>query len=69
MINEKIEIWKKEEYHYPAAHGFIPVMFSYIHEDEKKHTGKYPHRKRTCRQWNSMVQGTMYSFWNIRLIS
>ena len=60
MINEKIEIWKKEEYHYPAAHGFIPVMFSYIHEDEKK---------RTCRQWNSMVQGTMYSFWNIRLIS
>ena len=37
MINEKIEIWKKEEYHYPAAHGFIPVMFSYIHEDEKKH--------------------------------
>lgn len=79
MINERIEIWKKEEYHYPAAHGFIPVMFSYIHEDEKKHpamiiapgahTGKYPHRKRTCRQWNSMVQGTMYSFWNIRLIS
>ena len=51
MINEKIEIWKKEEYHYPAAHGFIPVMFSYIHEDEKKHPG------------------TMYSFWNIRLIS
>ena len=31
MINERIEIWKKEEYHYPAAHGFIPVMFSYIH--------------------------------------
>ena len=37
MINERIEIWKKEEYHYPAPHGFIPVMFSYIHEDEKKH--------------------------------
>lgn len=37
MINERIEIWKKEEYHYPAAHGFIPVMFSCIHEDEKKH--------------------------------
>ena len=37
MINERIEIWKKEEYHYPAAHGFIPVMFSYIYEDEKKH--------------------------------
>ena len=55
MINERIEIWKKEEYHYPAAHGFIPVMFSYIHEDEKKHPAmiiapggayrKYPHRK------------------------
>ena len=37
MFNIRIEIWKKEEYHYPAAHGFIPVMFSYIHEDEKKH--------------------------------
>ena len=37
MINERIEIWKKEEYHYPAAHGFIPVMFSYIHEDTKLH--------------------------------
>ena len=37
MINERIEIWKKEEYHYPAAHGFIPVMFSYIHEDELMH--------------------------------
>ena len=73
MINERIEIWKKEEYHYPAAHGFIPVMFSYIHEDEKKHPamiiapgGAY---REVCRQWNSMVQGTMYSFWNIRLIS
>ena len=28
MINERIEIWKKEEYHYPAAHGFIPVMLA-----------------------------------------
>ncbi len=35
MINERIEIWQKEEYHYPAAHGFIPVMFSYIHEDKR----------------------------------
>ena len=58
MINEKIEIWKKEEYHYPAAHGFIPVMFSYIHEDEKKHPAMI-----------IAPQGTMYSFWNIRLIS
>lgn len=37
MINERTEIWKKEEYYYPAAYGFIPVMFSYIHEDTKKH--------------------------------
>lgn len=43
MINERIEIWKKEEYHYPAAHGFIPVMFSYIHEDKKSEgTKKHP---------------------------
>ena len=37
MIGERIELWHKEEYHYPAAHGFIPIMVSYIHEDEKKH--------------------------------
>ena len=74
MINERIEIWKKEEYHYLAAHGFIPVMFSYIHEDEKKHPAmviapgehivKHPRRKHTCRLWNSIRQVTMYSFWN-----
>lgn len=37
MVGERIEIWKKEEYHYPAAHGFIPIMVSYIHEDERMH--------------------------------
>ena len=71
MINERIEIWKKEEYHYPAAHGFIPVMFSYIHEDEKKHPAMViapggAYRKHTCRQWNSTRQVIMYSFWNTR---
>ena len=30
MIGERIELWHKEEYHYPAAHGFIPIMVSYI---------------------------------------
>ena len=73
MINERIEIWKKEEYHYPAAHGFIPVMFSYIHEDEKKHPamiiahiGKHLRQKHTCRLWNSTRPAIMYSFWNTR---
>ena len=28
MIGERIELWHKEEYHYPAAHGFIPIMVS-----------------------------------------
>ena len=37
MIGERIELWHKEEYHYPAAHGFIPIMVSYIHEDELMH--------------------------------
>lgn len=37
MIGERIELWKKEEYHYPAAHGFVPIMISYIHEDELMH--------------------------------
>lgn len=34
MIGERIEIWEKEEYAYPAAYGFIPFIVSYIHEDE-----------------------------------
>ena len=37
MRNERIELWTKEEYQYPAAYGFLPVMFSCIHEDTKKH--------------------------------
>lgn len=37
MRNERIELWTKEEYQYPAAYGFRPVMFSCIHEDTKKH--------------------------------
>ncbi|HIY62699.1 MAG TPA: alpha/beta hydrolase [Candidatus Mediterraneibacter stercoripullorum] len=35
MIGQRIEIWKSEEYSYPAAYGFIPLMVSYIHEDQK----------------------------------
>ena len=33
MKQEKITLWKKEEYSYPAAYGFIPFMNSYIHEE------------------------------------
>lgn len=33
MTGEKIILWREEEYHYPAAYGFIPFMTSYIHED------------------------------------
>ena len=32
MINERIEIWKKEEYHYPAAHpDFKDTWINRIH--------------------------------------
>lgn len=34
MIQETITLWKREEYSYPEAYGFIPFMNSYIHEDE-----------------------------------
>ena len=35
MIGQRTEIWKKDEYSYPAAYGFIPLMVSYVHEDRK----------------------------------
>ena len=37
MKGQRTEIWKKEEYSYEGAHGFIPVMVSYMHEDDKIH--------------------------------
>ena len=37
MKGQGTEIWKKEEYSYEGAHGFIPVMVSYMHEDDKIH--------------------------------
>ncbi len=37
MTGEKILLWREEEYHYPAAYGFIPFMVSYIHEDREFH--------------------------------
>lgn len=39
MIGQRIQIWREEEYHYPAAHGFVPIMVSYIHEDDRIHPG------------------------------
>ena len=39
MVGEKIQIWREEEYHYPAAYGFVPFMVSYIHEDTQIHPG------------------------------
>ena len=51
-MKQRILIWKlrsyrdertgnrdleKEEYSYEGAHGFIPVMVSYMHEDDKIH--------------------------------
>lgn len=35
MKGEKIYLWKKEEYNYPAAYGFIPFMISYLHDDRQ----------------------------------
>lgn len=37
MKGQGTEIWKKEEYSYEGAHVFIPVMVSYMHEDDKIH--------------------------------
>ncbi len=34
MIGQRSEIWRKEEYDYPAAYGFIPLAVSYLHEDK-----------------------------------
>lgn len=36
MINETYPLWKKEEYTYPVKGGFIPNIFTYIHEDNDK---------------------------------
>lgn len=33
MIGRRSEIWREYEYSYPAAYGFIPVIVSYVHED------------------------------------
>ena len=59
MIGERIELWHKEEYHYPAAHGFIPIMVSYIHEDELR-------RKHIWLQWNFIRPVIMCSSLNIQ---
>ena len=40
MKGQGTEIWKKEEYSYEGAHGFIPVMVSYMHEDDKIQIGR-----------------------------
>ena len=37
MQGEKITLWRREEYDYPDAYGFVPFLTSYIHEDSKIH--------------------------------
>ena len=37
MIGQRVEIWREDEYAYPAAWGFIPVMVTYLHEDTDVH--------------------------------
>ena len=76
MIGERIELWHKEEYHYPAAHGFIPIMVSYIHEDELMHpamlvvpgavTDLYRLRKHIWLLWNFIRPVIMCSSLNIQ---
>lgn len=36
MKQERITIWKGNEYTYSSACGFVPFMMSYLHEDEKR---------------------------------
>lgn len=33
MIGRRTKIWKEQEYSYPAAYGFRPIIVSYVHED------------------------------------
>ena len=72
MIGERIELWHKEEYHYPAAHGFIPIMVSYIHEDELMHPamlvvpGGGRLRKHIWLLWNFIRLVIMCSSLNIQ---
>mgnify|MGYP005767239427 CR=1 FL=1 len=35
MIGQRVEIWRQEEYFYADAYDFIPIMVTYIHEDEQ----------------------------------
>ena len=35
MVKQTINLWKKEEYHYPCAGEFLPGITTYLHEDEK----------------------------------
>ena len=32
-----VKIWEEGEYDYPAAYGFVPGMFAYLHNDEEEH--------------------------------
>ncbi len=37
MKNETIQIWKPEEYHYPAAGTYIPTLYAKLHDDGAVH--------------------------------
>ena len=67
MKGQRTEIWKKEEYSYEGAHGFIPVMVSYMHEDDKIHPamivvpgGRFHGQKHIWLPWIFTRQIIMY---------
>lgn len=35
MIQDRIDIWNKGEYNYPAAFGFVPNLMSYLHDEDE----------------------------------
>ena len=39
MKESSIQIYNKEEYHWPTKGGFIPTLHFYLHDDNKKHDG------------------------------
>jgi acetyl esterase/lipase len=36
MRRIRINLWEKDEYHYPMAFGFVPNLVTYLHEDNEK---------------------------------
>lgn len=36
MVEQRVDLWRKNEYTYEGAYGFSPFMMMYLHDDEEK---------------------------------